>query len=300
MPIPDYEKIMRPLLKFASDKKEHSLSEAIEHINEEFSLSEAEKREKLPSGQQSIIDNRIGWARTYLKKAGLLESTRRGYFRITDRGLEILKQNPLEISAKFLMQFAEFVEFQTVKKEHKDDSQTSIASSLDPVEMLERGYQKIESDLAQELLKEIRNKKDNSKFLEELVLKLLQGMGYGDLVEHMGRTGDGGVDGRIKQDKLGLDMIYIQAKNWENIVSRPEIQKFIGALDNKRAKKGIFITASGFSDEARESASNCHSATIVLVDGMELAKLMIEHNIGVAEDRSYNIKKKDSDFFTEE
>lgn len=300
MPIPDYESIMLPLLKFACDKKEHSLSETIDHANKFFGLTEEERRQLLPSGMQRIVDNRVGWARTYMKKAKLLESTRRGYFRITDRGLEILKQNPSEINVKFLMQFPEFVQFQTVKKDaKKDHSQKTIVESLDPIETLENSFKRIQNDLAEDLLNEV--KKSSPTFFEKTVLELLRKMGYGGYLEgsgeHTGRAGDEGIDGKIKEDRLGLDVVYIQAKKWQGSVGRPEIHKFVGALKGQGANKGIFITTSAFSNEALDYASKIDSPKIVLMDGITLAQLMIEYDIGVSKVKNYEIKRKDSDFF---
>jgi len=301
--IPDYQTIMLPLLEHVKDRKERSLPEAIEHISKLFKLTEEEKREMLPSGMQTIIENRVGWSRTYLKKAGLVESTRRGYFQITERGQQILKQNPSRIDNKFLMQFPEFVEFHKVKKEEKQNySQKTITESLDPMETLENAFQRIKESLADDLLKEVKNA--TPAFFEKTVLKLLRKMGYGDLVdgsmEHTGKSGDEGVDGKIKEDKLGLDVIYVQAKKWENTVSRPEIQKFVGALKGQNANKGIFITTSDFSGEALEYAKKIDSPKIVLIDGETLAQYMIDHDIGVSKVKNFEIKRKDTDFFVED
>jgi restriction system protein len=301
--IPDYQTIMLPLLEYVKDRKERSLPEVIEHISKFFKLTEEEKREMLPSGMQTIIDNRVGWSRTYLKKAGLVESTRRGYFQITERGQQILKQNPSRIDNKFLMQFAEFVEFHKVKKEEKQNySQKTITESLDPMETLENAFQRIKESLADDLLKEVKNA--TPEFFEKTVLKLLRRMGYGDLVdgsmEHTGKAGDEGVDGKIKEDKLGLDVIYVQAKKWENTVSRPEIQKFVGALKGQSANKGIFITTSDFSREALDYAKKIDSPKIVLIDGETLAQYMIDHDIGVSKVKNFEIKRKDTDFFVED
>ncbi len=300
MTIPDYQKIMLPLLKFAGDKNEHSTREAINHIFELYNLTSDEKRELLPSGQQPVINNRIGWASTYLKKAGLLESTKRGYFKITDKGLKVLKENLDEISIKYLEQFPKFVEFKTLKKEGKeqpkqDDEQT-------PQELMEFSFQQINDELAQEILKMV--KIAHPSFFERLVVELLLKMGYGgsrkDAGEAIGKSGDEGIDGIIKEDKLGLDAVYIQAKRWEGTVGRPEIHKFVGALHGQGAKKGIFITTSNFSKEAIKYASNMNDPKIVLIDGFKLTNLMIENDIGVSKVATYEIKKIDLDYFVEE
>lgn len=302
MTIPDYQSIMLPLLKFASDQKEHSLREAIEHISGIFELSETEKVMLLQSGQH-IIDNRVGWARTYLKKAGLLETTKRSYFKITERGLEVLKKNTSEINVKYLEQFPEFIEFKNLKKDEKGIlKQDELCNQQTPHDLLEEGYLKIKSNLAQELLNLVKN--GSSEFFERLVVKLLLNMGYGgsqkDAGEAIGRSGDEGIDGIIKEDKLGLDAIYIQAKKWEATVGRPEVQKFVGALHGKGAKKGIFMTTSDFSKEAIDYASAMRDPKIVLIDGELLAQLMIDNNIGVSIATIYEIKKIDLDYFTEE
>lgn len=302
MPIPDYQSIMLPLLKFASDGQEHSLRETIEALADKFALSVEERNELLPSGQQAIFDNRVGWARTYLKKAGVLETTRRGYYRITERGQQILHQNPRKINTAFLRQFPEFVEFQKTTRVRLDEAEEEGSNETQtPEEMIEAAYQKLRQGLAVELLQMIKDR--SPAFFERLVIDLLVRMGYGgtrkDAGEAIGRTGDGGIDGIIKEDRLGLDIVYVQAKRWDGVVGRPEIQKFAGALQGQRARKGIFITTSTFSQDALEYAARIDSK-IVLIDGNTLAQLMIDHNVGVALVASYELKRIDSDYFTEE
>ncbi|MFB2839116.1 winged helix-turn-helix domain-containing protein [Floridanema evergladense] len=303
MSIPDFQKIMLPLLKYAADGKEHSLREAIEALTEEFNLSDEERKELLPSGQQAVFDNRVGWARTHLKKAGLLEDPKRGFFKITDRGLQILNQSPTEINLNFLMQFPEFIKFRTTRKE-TENNDTEIPEILDktPQESIEFGYQKIRKDLEFELLNRVKS--CSADFFERLVVDLLVRMGYGgsrrDAGKAIGKSGDGGIDGIIKEDKLGLDIVFIQAKRWDNtVVGRPEIQKFVGALHGQRARKGVFITTSTFSHDAREYVSIIDSK-IVLIDGQQLAQFMIDNNVGVSTVSTYEIKKIDSDYFTDE
>lgn len=293
---------MLPLLKFIEDGKEHSLREAIEYISKFFNISEEEKRMLLPSGQQPIINNRTGWARTYLKKANLLESTKRSYFRITSQGLEVLKKNPKEINVKFLEQFSEFIEFRNLKKVGTEQTKVEIEKySQTPRELLELAHEEIKRNLAQELLNAIKN--TSPEFFEKLVIDLLTKMGYGgylpDASEITGKVGDEGIDGRIKEDKLGLDVIYIQAKRWETTVGRPEIQKFAGALLGQRSRKGIFITPSDFSNGAKDYAQSI-DAKIRLIDGEELAELMIDYDVGVSKIKTFEIKNIDSDYFTEE
>lgn len=302
--IPDYQTIMLPLLKYAGDKKEHYIREAIEQLADEFKLTEEERKELLPSGQQAIFDNRTGWAKTYLKKAGLLESTKRGYFRITDRGIKILEGQPAEINSKSLEQYQEFIEFKKVSKTDKEKLEKIKLQKYEentPEGLIGIGYQKLQSNLISDLIDEI--KKCSPSFFERLVVELLVKMGYGgsreDAGRAIGKSGDEGIDGIIKEDRLGLDIVYIQAKKWENPVGRPEIQKFAGALQGQRARKGIFITTSTFSEKAVEYVSRIE-IKIVLIDGKQLAKLMSEHDIGVSKSASYEIKKIDSDYFIQE
>ncbi len=302
MAIPDYQSLMLSVLQFLADKKEHSFRETVEVMAKESQLSEEEMRELLPSGKQPIFANRVGWARTYMKKAGLLESTKRGSFRITDRGLSILRQKPTKINVTYLKQFPEFVEFQTVKHE-KAEEQKGLEEEKEktPEELLENAHQQINDQLVSDLLKQI--KEIPPPLFEKVVVELLVSMGYGgtlrDAGQAIGKSGDEGIDGVIKEDRLGLDAIYLQAKKWENTVGRPEIQKFAGALQGQRAKKGIFITTSNFSKEAHDYTSRIDTK-IVLIDGEQLARLMIDHNIGVTSIGKYEVKKIDSDYFSEE
>lgn len=301
MGVPDFQSIMKPLLKFASDKKEHSIREAIEKLADDFSLDEEDRKKLLPSGTQAVFDNRVGWSRTYLKKAGLLESKKRGFFNITDEGLKVLDQNPPKIDINFLMQFPGYVEFRTRNTKEKNIADEYSKEKLTPEETLEHSYQKLRDDLTFELINNLKS--CTSEFFEKLVVDLLLNMGYGgsrkDAGEAIGRSGDEGIDGIIKEDKLGLDTIYIQAKRWENTVSRPEIQKFAGALQGQQAKKGVFITTSNFSQGAKDYAAIIDSK-VVLIDGEQLAQLMIDYGIGVSEVKTYSLKKIDSDYFSEE
>ena len=302
MAIPDYQSIMLQLLKFLGDKKEHYLRDTIDYLSKIFGLTDEEYKELLPSGQQAVFNNRVGWARTYLKKAGLVESTKRAYFKITDRGLKILKDNPKEINVKFLEQFPEFIEFRSIRrKKVAKPNEKEILINQTPEETIESVYQVMKEGLAAELLQNI--KRSSPAFFEKLVLDLLVKMGYGgtrkDAGQAVGRSGDGGIDGIIKEDRLGLDILYIQAKRWENPVGRPEIQKFAGALQGKRAKKGIFITTSSFTKEAKDYVSRIDSK-IVLIDGNLLTQFMIDQNVAVSQISSYEIKRIDMDYFTEQ
>lgn len=301
MPIPDYQSCMLPLLKFYADGQEHKFREAVEVLTKDFKLTDEERRELLPSGQQEVFDNRIGWARTYMKKAGLLEATKHGFNKITQRGLEVLKQKPQRIDVRFLAQFKEFQEWRTLRHAKSEESLEPESNDKTPEESLELAYQRIRNDLAADLLQ--RLKTCSPAFFERLVVEVIVKMGYGgtrkDAGKAIGRSGDGGIDGIIKEDKLGLDAIYIQAKRWENTVGRPEIQKFVGALTRLRAKKGLFITTSNFSSDAEEYISRIEPK-VVLIDGETLAQLMIEHDVGVSTVNTYEVKKVDSDYFSEE
>ena len=303
MAVPDYQTLMLPLLKIAADEKEHSLKEALDVLSKEFDLSADELSELLPSGTQTIIYNRIGWARTYMKKAGLLTAPKRGHFQITERGKELLQKNPDKINVKLLNQYDEFISFRATHRT-KDIEGTPEEKSDEfgtPEEALEYGYQKIISNLSEGILSSV--KECSPQFFEKLVVDLLVQIGYGgsrkEAGEVLGKSGDGGIDGIIKEDKLGLDIIYIQAKRWDNVVGRPEIQKFAGALQGMRAKKGIFITTSNFTRDAEDYVRNIDSK-IVLIDGELLANLMIDHNIGVSAFASYEVKRIDQDYFTED
>lgn len=302
MAIPDYQTVMLPLLIFLKDGGEHSLREAIDVLADEFSLTENERVEMLPSGQQATFTNRVGWARTYLKKAGLLESTRRSYFRITPRGKQVLFDAPAKINVKFLEQFDEFVQFRNLRRENNHQEEMVSVESIEqtPEESLESAYQKLREGLASDILQITKN--CSPAFFEQLVVDLLVKMGYGgsrrEAGQALGKSGDGGIDGIIKEDKLGLDIIYIQAKRWDSSVGRPEVQKFAGALQGQRAKKGIFITTSAFTKEAADYAVLIDTK-IILIDGTQLAELMIDHGVGVATQATYEVKRIDSDYFIE-
>lgn len=302
MAIPDYQSLMLPLIKLASDKKEHSLQEATHAIAKELNLTEADLAELLPSGRKTRFYDRIGWAVTYLRKAGLLSSQGRGKFQITQRGLDVLKEPPQRINVEFLEQYEEFVEFRA--RRDREDEETPTPEKLEPQtpeEAIEAAHQNLRQTLADELIQTIKN--CSPAFFERLVIDVLVKMGYGgtrkDAGKAIGKSGDGGIDGIINEDRLGLDVIYIQAKKWENPVGRPEIQKFAGALQGQRARKGIFITTSTFTSEAKEFASRIENK-ITLIDGETLSQLMIDYSVGVTSIVTYELKRIDSDYFTEE
>ena len=262
MAIPDYQTLLLPVLKLAADGEEHKFSQAVEELTEEFNLSTEERNELLPSGSQAVFNNRVGWARTYLKQAGLLASPKRGFFTITQLGTELLAANPAKIDISVLERYPEFIEFKNRKKGKSEyESQLEIPteqdSTLTPEDSLASAYNQLRLALESEVLSSV--KEASPSFFERLVVDLLVKMGYGgsrqDAGKALGKSGDGGIDGTINEDRLGLDVIYIQAKRWEGPVGRPEIQKFAGALQGQRARKGVFITTSSFTKEAIEYAS---------------------------------------------
>jgi restriction system protein len=304
MPIPDFQTIMLPLLRFLSDGREHTNQEAVDALADEFGLTEDELAELLPSGTQPVFVNRFGWAKSHMKMAGLVEAPHRAHIRITDRGTALLQTDPDTVSMKTLMAFPEYVEFRNRKRSDRKTTDVDIsaadADDLTPEEQLESAYGKIRDQLSSELLDKV--KAAPPQFFERLVVELLVAMGYGgsrrDAGRTVGRSGDGGIDGVIKEDRLGLDAIYLQAKRWEGTVGRPEIQKFAGALQGQRAKKGVFITTSTFTREAEEYV-NTIDTNIVLIDGERLTDHMIDHGIGVSSVTTYDIKRLDSDYFEE-
>lgn len=294
---------MLPLLRFAADGREHRFRDAVEALALDFQLSPDERSEMLPSGTAPVFDNRIGWARTYLKQAGLLASPKRGLLQITDRGRAVLAKQPTRVDVKFLDQFQEFRDFRSRRPEDSPAAAALVPPQAvleieTPEDRLATAYRQLRKDLEIELLTQV--KASTPAFFERLVIDLLVGMGYGgsrqDAGRAIGKSGDGGIDGIIKEDKLGLDVIYLQAKRWEGTVGRPEVQKFAGALQGHRAAKGVFITTSSYSREAIEYV-NAINTKIILIGGHELAALMIDHNVGVSIVGLYELKKVDVDYF---
>ncbi len=278
------------------------MSEIVEALSEEFQLTPSERKELLPSGKQTIMKNRVGWTRTYLKKATLVHSPKRGAVCITSAGKKLLDSKPDRIDRKSLLQFPEFVAF--TKTHHRQKGLEMASTEEDwatPEEILDAAYQQLRDELESELLDQV--KKASPHFFEQLVVDLLVRMGYGgslqDAGQAVGKSGDGGIDGIIKEDRLGLDLIYIQAKGWEGTVGRPEIQKFAGALQGHRARKGVFITTSSFTKEAKAYVSSIENK-IVLLDGRDLANYMIDHDVGVSTLRRLDLKKIDMDYFLDD
>jgi restriction system protein len=305
MPIPDYQTLMLPVLQLASDLQEHKFSDSVQSLAVEFNLSDDEINELLPSGSQAVFNNRVGWARSYLKQAGLLASPKRGYFKVTEQGLKLLAEKPEKINISLLDRYPEFQEFKNRKKDQSKTTDSNdhieIVTNETPEDALASAYRSLRKNLEDEILSSVKD--SSPSFFERLVVDLLVKMGYGgnrqDAGRALGRSGDGGIDGIIDEDRLGLDVIYIQAKRWDGTVGRPDIQKFAGALQGQRARKGVFITTSNFSKEALEYVSMIESK-IILIGGERLASLMAEHNVGVTVVGQYEVKKIDSDYFDEE
>lgn len=307
MAIPDFQTLMLPTLKQISKKTVIGSKEIISALINEFSLSEDERVQRLPSGTQKVIDNRIYWAIVYLAKAGLVSRPGRGRYSITDEGKKVLASNISRVDIKFLRQFESFQKFQEISKQSKEhidteniNERTAAAESyVDPVEQLESSYIKFKDEVCAQLLSYVYNL--NPTEFEELVVELLKKMGYGvpgiESVRHKGGTGDGGIDGEISEDRLGLDMIYIQAKRYtENSIGRPAIQQFVGSLNERKAKKGVFITTSTFTREAIEYVQRI-DVRIALIDGQELARLMYQYDVGVSTEQKFEVKKIDTDYF---
>jgi len=303
MPIPDYQTIMLPLLKICASGL-IEIKDARDSISSQFKLTDEEKKIFVPSGSMPLINNRVSWASTYLVAAKLLDRPKRGFYTITERGKKVLGKSPDKIDINFLNQFDEFVEFRKYKKEKKDEKDTELHDILStPDEKIGAAYEEIRSDVENELLSRILN--GTPEFFEKLITQLLVSMGYGgadlDSGTHLGKSGDGGVDGVINEDLLGLDKIYIQAKRYtpDSIIGRPDIQKFAGSLIGFGATKGVFVTTSSFSKHADEYAQGVPQS-IILINGKQLTSLMLDHNVGTRTKRTIEIKAIDEDFFLEE
>ncbi|RHW22365.1 restriction endonuclease [Pseudomonas jilinensis] len=302
MAIPDFQSLMRPVLAAVADGMPLALAVLRKQVASSFPLSEAELQERLASGKQTVINNRIGWARTYLNKAGLLCIPAKGMVQITARGLETLRTGPERITVSWLKRYPEFADFHMSRPTDtaSPSEQIEPAEESTPDEQLAAAHQALMLSLADELLAQVRAA--SPSFFEQLVVDLMLAMGYGGSRKEAGRatqqTSDGGIDGIIKEDKLGLGVIYLQAKRWSNMVHRPEIDKFIGALTRQRARKGVFITTSDFSAGARDAALGL-DIKVVLIDGSKLARLMVENNLGCTVKHVYEVRELDSDYFNE-
>jgi restriction system protein len=306
MSIPDYQSMMLPVLSIAEDGIEHRIRDVIERLADDFQLTDVERQHLLPSGRQPTFDNRVHWAKGYLAQAKLLEPTQRGRFRITDRGREVLAANPSRVDNSYLMRFPEFVEFRRrasgTDEPVPEAEPPAPANGQTPDELLRATMAQIEQGLRKDLLDRVIASPPS--FFERLIVSLLLAMGYGgsrqDAGQVVGRTGDGGIDGVIDQDRLGLDRVYIQAKKYgpDNAVSEPEIRAFSGSLGAAKANKGVFVTTSYFTQPAIAFAER-HPFRIVLIDGEQLAGLMLRHNVGARIDETLYLKKVDEDFFSD-
>lgn len=306
MPIPGFQPMMHPILEFLSDGALRTNAECRQVIIEKFDITPDEQELLIPSGRAKVLFNRVAWALVHMTKAGLLYRPEAGQCVITDRGRDLLATGIEELSLKTLMRYEEFREFRSRKGSARDQRQVPNEASEDelsentPEETLDSAYSQIRKELAHDLVAAI--KKCSPAFFEQMVVELLVNMGYGGTLKDagmaLGRSGDEGIDGIIKEDRLGLDVIYLQAKRWEGTVGRPEIQRFVGALHGKHARKGVFLTTGEYSQTARDYVRGLDSK-VVLIGGQELGELMIDYNIGVSLRAEYLVKKLDSDYFAE-
>lgn len=310
MGVPDFQSLTLPVLREFSDGLEHPTRDIRQRVAEQLRLTAGDLAEVLPSGRQTRFANRVAWAHVYMKQAGLLSSPRRGVYQITPRGQEVLAAPPAQINMQFLERYPEYLDFRSRQSSASvhgapgmpgKDGNPQEPSDLTPDEQIRTGYQLLRANLAALLLERVRQ--GSPSFFERLVVDLLVAMGYGgsqeDAAQVVGKSGDGGIDGFIKEDRLGLESIYVQAKRWESTVGRPTIQQFAGALHGKHARKGVVITTSTFSREAVEFAQSLQT-TIVLIDGEQLANYMIEFGVGVSDVETIKLKRLDEDYFGEE
>jgi restriction system protein len=303
--IPDFQTVMLPLMEALADGQERTMREVTDLLADRFKLTEPERQEVLPSGQQSVFSNRVAWAKSHLKYAGLLENPTRGRVCIADLGRKVLGEKPQAINVRFLRQFPSYCEF-VGKSEARDEpgassgAATLIEEKRTPLELIDASYKSLRSATTEELL--VRLKACSPSFFESVVVKLLMAMGYGGVAGHgtvTGKSGDGGIDGVIRQDKLGLDVVCIQAKRWDGPVGRPVIQGFVGSMDYIRARKGVIMTTSTFTKDALDFVDRIEGKKVVLIDGDQLAELMIEHGLGVVTTKMYELKEVSNDFFDE-
>lgn len=301
MSIPKYNEMYKEFLLCLSDGEPHKSSEVKEKVYQLKGITESDRAVLIPAGTQRLVDNRLGWTRTYLKKAGLISTPQRSFVQLTNAGKELVENMPDILNDNFLCRYESFRMFKNPSDSSSAHNSENTSNNESPQDILDRAHKEITKALAEDLLSEIMNKSPD--FFERLVVELLQKMGYGGAVDEpgliVGQTGDEGIDGIIKEDKLGFNMIYIQAKRWDpdRSVGRPEIQKFVGALAGQGASKGLFITTAKFSQQAQDYVKKQHTTKVVLVDGLTLAKLMIDYDLGVSTVSVYPIKKLDTDFF---
>ncbi|MBW7887250.1 MAG: restriction endonuclease [Bacteroidetes bacterium] len=302
MAIPNSEELLLPLLTIIQDEKEYFIGNVTSLLAKKFSLTEKELALVMQSGTK-LFANRVAWAKSYLVFAGYIAGTRRGYFKITKEGIKFLSTKPSTLTIKELRTTKKFDQltqkWKARRKESNNEIQNEPEIQQNPTELFETSYQSIRQALAQEILAKVKS--CSPQFFEQLVVDLLVKMGYGGTLRDaraIGKSGDGGIDGIIKEDKLGLDVIYVQAKRWDNVVGRPELQKFVGALAGQGAKKGVFITTSEFTNDALNYQPR-NDTKIILIDGEQLAEYMMDYDVGVSKDKSYDLKKIDYDYFEE-
>lgn len=305
MPVPDFQAVMLPFMKLLADGQEWKMRDVVEALANEFCLSDAERLEMLPSGQSKVFNNRVGWAKTHLKNAGLVDNPTRGKVRLSERGQQVLAANPPSIDMKFLRQFDGYRSFigeiQSDQSAEIENDQTDEENQSTPLEQFEASFSTLRAALAEEL--QSRLIQSSPQFFEHIVVKLLHAMGYGGQFGEGRVTNyshDGGIDGVINEDKLGLDVVCVQAKRWQGTVSRPTIQSFVGSMDMIRAKKGVVITTSDFSRDAIDFVDRIEGKRVVLINGKQLAQLMIEHDVGVSTIGTYSLKEVSNDFFEED
>ena len=305
MPTPDFQSLMRPLLEVLSDGKEWRMRDVTDALATRFHLTQQEREEMLPSGQQTLFNNRVSWAKTHLKGAGLISNPNRGKVTLSDEGRRVLATHPDAINCRFLRQYPSYLEL--VGRSRTDDEGEQVGavdgteSDQTPLELMDESFHALRRATADELLVKLRE--CSPGFFEKVVVKLLPAMGYGGVSGEAlvtGRSGDAGIDGIIKEDKLGLDIVCIQAKRWEGTVGRPVIQGFVGSMDFVRARKGVILTTSQFSRDAVDFVDRIEGKKVVLIDGLQLADLMIDHNVGILPTKSYELKEVSNDFFDED
>jgi restriction system protein len=305
MAIPDFQSVMLPLVKILGDGQERTMRDVTDLLADSFGLTDQERAELLPSGQQTIFSNRVAWAKSHLKAAALLENPVRGRVLISELGRKILEVKPPAINVKFLKQYPAYCEFigksAPAQEEGASGETLSIEERRTPLELIDAAYKSLRQATAEDLLSKL--KACSPPFFESVVVRLLMAMGYGGVAGHgkvIGKSGDGGIDGVIKQDKLGLDVVCIQAKRWDGPVGRPTIQGFVGSMDYIRAKKGVILTTSTFTKDALDFVERIEGKKVVLINGDQLADFMIDHGLGVTTTKVYEIREVSNDFFDEE
>jgi restriction system protein len=301
--VPDFQSVMLPFLEALQDGQERTMREVTELLAARFKLTDEERRQLLPSGQQTLFSNRVAWAKSHLKNAGLIDNPIRGKVSIAGAGLKVLQQKPLAVNCRFLKQFPPYLKFigQTPGPDDEAKEGSAIESTRTPRELLDASFNTLRKAAAEDLLAKL--KACSSGFFEQIVVRLLQAMGYGGVAGDAsvtGKRGDAGIDGIIKEDKLGLDVVCIQAKRWDGSVGRPVIQGFVGSMDYIRAKKGVILTTSQFTKDAVDFVDRIEGKKVVLIDGAKLSDLMIEHNVGVKLAKLYELKEVSNDFFDED